>query len=300
MRTETVTKRPFFRIPEAVQEAWDSIQIRFGEEEDFEASTSVKIGRPPQDVQLCLRFQEEVTQRLPEALLPCARVLVALWDESRRVTARLVDRPLEDVQTPGEVQVTGNAGRASWLGRKGATLSAYLILGDQYDLGVGMPRRKAHIIAMKHFALNKVAPGAEFEVEFWSEEAFKAQQLPAKTTVVVVGDADSLAVDTAEELQIRIAIHEHLRGAFANARRLRRANVLQDAIQTDAITQILLMLRSVDLGALPEEAPARRFLKRIREAHPGAPEDIGSWRENQIHGYAQNFCKLTESGRQFT
>lgn len=295
MRTESVTVRPFFELPQDVDEHFALTGVRFSEEEDYQSEPSLKVDIAPYEARLMVKLAEELLDVLARWNdRDDWRLTVVLADETKRRSAALASLGIGDLPASGEVAIPTSNLNISWMGRKGGTLSLFLSLGRDRAGKIGLPHRLGHVAAMKHFGINKSGPGAEFPVNFLSANDFKERGFPGHSTVLVLGDPGGMNDEKADEMGIFIAINDRLRAAFAHARRSRRANVLQDDIRSQAVAQLLLLAKGLE--GLEPDSVGYKFVKQVLTSVGKAPEDLRSMDEVQVFAAAQVFCGLTESG----
>jgi hypothetical protein len=294
MRTESTTVRPFYGLPHEVEEAFQLVALRFSEDEEFQSERSLKVGLEPHESQLAVLFDETAVAKLKEWHdLPNWDVVVCLADESRRLSNLLCTVAATTVTNTPILSVPTRNLNVSWSGRKGGTLSLYMTLQRDRSSSPGLPRSHGHIAAMKHFSINRTGPGSEFPVDFWSAEQITEAGFPAESTVLVVGDADGLSESEPEEMQLRIVINDRLRAAFAHDRRSKRANVLQDTVRTQAVTQLLLLAKEFD--EFEDDSVGAQLVKRVTGAAGRELSSLSGIGDVHIAVLAQVFCKLTES-----
>lgn len=292
MRTESVTKRPFFHIPDDIQVAFGTCAIRFKESEEFEIGPSILCLTPPNDA----RLEVELGPRLQEVLVDCELrdgwdFSVVLTDESRRRSRALVRRAVRELAA-SIVVPTANV-PLSWTGPHGATLSLFLVQSSDTQKQSGLPHREAQAVALKHFGINKAGPGAEFPVRFAPPAELRKLGFGTEATVVVDAEPDDMHVDNIQEFSGEILINERLRAAFASARRSRRQNVVQDNIRSQALAELLFLAKAS--GDLANGSIGYKLVTRVFPQQTSASVSLTSKSDMEIFARAQCFSGLTDS-----
>lgn len=293
MRTESITCRPYFGIPTELTEYFEYLSVRFDPDEDYDDGRSVKVGIPTFDATLELQFDRSLQNILLGIDRPEDWTLtVVLADETKRESKVLSQAKVTDLDTDGVLHVPTKNLSISWSGRDGATLSIYLALNTNRKLINGMPNKYGEIAAMKHFSINRSGPGAEYQVEFWSDNEMIARGFPSGTTVAVSGVPDDLREENAEELNISFAINDRLRSAFATSRRSRKFNLIQDTVKSHALAQLVLMAR--DAGELSASSVGYKLLKKIGIVKNEPFVNLEHKDISVLVAHAQVYCNLTD------
>lgn len=292
MRTESVTKRPFFRIPQEVQDAFDSCAIRFAETEDFDRGPSILCTLPPSEA----RLEVEPGPRLEEALADCEwrdqwDFSVVLTDESRRRSRPLAHTSVARLSSSFVVPTSNLP--LSWNGRHGGTLSLFLVQTADIPRQVGLPHREAQAVALKHFGINKAGPGVEFPVRFASPEELRSLGYGAEATVVVTAAPEDLHEDDLYDARVEILVNERLRAAFASARRSRRQNVVQDNIRSQALAELLFLAKAA--GKLEAGSIGYKLVTRVLRKQSTDGITLESVPDVELFARAQCFAGLTDS-----
>lgn len=294
MRTETLTLRPYYRLPEHIFDALNDCAIRFSNDEEFDASAAQKVSIAPFEAQLELRVPDALLAHLGD--LPSDdkwEWAVVLVDDSRRRSQLLQSTSVLSTLSSGVVSVPTSNLNLSWMGRKGGTISIYLALSCEIDQTLGLPSKRGHFASAKHFGINRTGPGEEFRVEFWPASEFESNGFSRQTTVVVSGDVGYLTETNPEDNGLIIAINERLRAAFAHSRRSRHANVLQDNIKSQAVAQLLIMAQ--DQEDLEPESVGYKMVRQVLKSVRKTPSNLREMTPSQVFEAAQVFCGLTES-----
>lgn len=294
MRTEKIIARPFFRIPSMLESLWAKCGIRFSENRDFTDSEAIIVSTPIHEA--CLELS------LPTDLLDCLSDLdsihewslsVVLTDETRRKSAELYRLKLDDLGDE-VVKVPHRNHGLSWGGKHGAKVSAYLWQDRDRVPEPGVPHRYGHIVAMKHWNLNRHSHGAEFSVNFYTPQQFEEAGFAKSTAAVFKGDADALLDPEGDSAMLEIWVSEHLRAVFGSD--ATSAEAVRTAIKSQLVAQVLTILRphSAELDEEPDEGRSlgKRFVKRTLKSRAKA---LGTADEATIVSWAQEFVGMTES-----
>jgi hypothetical protein len=297
MRTESVTVRPFFNVPLTIACSLADAGIRFVPDEEFQIEPAVKVALEVHETELQIQLPSRSLEVMKEfELSPRLQLDCVLADETRRISRLLGSVALKDVSQTGILSIPTQNVAIGWNGRKGGCLSVFLALSEEGEAVVGLPHRYGQILSMKHFSINKSAPGSEFPVEFWAAERFEKEGFNRKASAVVIGDPEALTEMSSDDVTIQIGINEKLRSAFAHARRSRRANVLQDSVGSLVVTQLLMMAKTVEV--LDEKTVGHRMVKQVLAASGKQASSLAQMTDSQIVAAAQVYCELTESGAQ--
>jgi hypothetical protein len=295
MRTESVTMRPFYALPFELEEAFQQIGIKFASDEEFDFETSVRTSVAVHDSELALQIPETLASILRDWKHSSSYQLAVIFtDETKRRSKVVKHISVLELSRSREHVVPINSHNLSWLGRKGATLSVGLVLTEEQSEIPGLPFRLAQVAAMHHFHVNRQGPGKDFTVEFWEPSRFENElKLSGKTTVIFLGDPDSLLEERAEEAGLRVVINDRLRSVFAHSRRTKAGNNIQDVVKTEAISQLLYLAKQ--LPEMSEQTVGYNAVKRILSAVGKSPGELPSMRDSDVFSAAQVYCQLTDS-----
>lgn len=292
MRTETITKRPFFRIPDELQAAVQACGLRFAGAEDFDSGPSITCSIAPHEARLELDLGTDLLATLSSLEWHDHwDFCLVLADESRRRSKCLLRVPITDLRPTLPVPTSNLS--LSWMGRHGATLSIFIVQATDSAKVPGLPHREAQAVALKHFGINKAGPGADFPVCFASPELLIKEGFSADTTVVVTAEPEDFNAHSIDETSVRILINEKLRAAFASARRSRRQNVVQDNIRSQALAELLFLAKAA--GELEKGSVGYNLVTRVFGQRGGTKVSLERVDDMQIFARAQSFSGLTES-----
>lgn len=287
MRTERIIARPFFKVPSVIEVLWAKCGIRFSDNRDFNDSEAVSVLTPVHEADLEMRLSHDLLDFLSDldAVHEWSLSLV-LADETRRRASELhrlkLDTLVDDV-----VKVPQRNHGLSWNGRHGAKISAYLWQDRDRQAEPGLPYRYGHIVAMKHWNINRQSHGAEFAVNFYTPEQFQAAGFARSTTAVFKGDADALLDPDGDSAMLEVWVSEQLRAVFGSDGD--PAEAVKASIKSQLIAQVLAILGpyadELEVGSLGETFVRKVLRSRANQLGHADAAAVLSW--------AQDFVGLT-------
>lgn len=295
MRTETVTVRPFFDLSSAIADLVGKcvLVVEVGGERSRYPEKSIEISLDPSEVTLSVEFDENLLGNVLDAQESGAwRLAAILTDDTRRRSDLLKDVELR-VAAPS-FAIGRPQSKASWSGRNGGVLSILVYFGERAEPRPGRPFRRGHVLAAKHFSINKSPIGVDFPVRFVSPKSLRELGYPEDTVVVVRGSAEQLWAEKVEDTDLQILVHERMRPAFHAARVTKRQRQIVESVKFLALLQLAEMARSVE-GVVEAGTLAYRLREKLSSAGEHGRLSLDRLRTDELFAIVQSKSDLLRS-----
>lgn len=238
MKTESVVARPFFALPLDEMDGWlHAIECRFGDDDDFAIRESVTIGPSARTSPPWFKASP-LPSTLLTALETCDfRLVVAISDEGRKMQKVVRATDLTELSQGMEFECRVPAG-IDWTSPQGATLSLLLSSRETNKREPGLPFRKSSTVAARHIGINRNPPGDDFPVSFLTEQQFRDRQYHHRSLALVEITPDDLESEKLEETNIRVLVHEDLKGILALGSTSKKGRLAQQIVMESVTNQI--------------------------------------------------------------
>lgn len=238
VKSESVVVRPYFQLPLHEMDGWlNAIECRFGDEDDFAIRESVTVSPSARTSPPCFRISPLPTT-LAKALETCdLRLVVAISDEGRKMQKVVRAADLTEFNREMEFECRVPAG-IDWTSPQGAILSLLLCSGEKSTRELGIPFRKSSTVAARHIGINRNLPGEDFPVSFLTEQQFKDRHYHPRSLALVEITPDDLQSETVEETNIRVLVHEDLKGVLALGPTSKKGRLAQQIVMESVMNQI--------------------------------------------------------------
>lgn len=267
MKTESVVIKPFFGLPQGDMDQWlNEIECRFGDDDEYAIRESATIGLSAR-----ASFPSFRTPPLPSGVLQALDVcklelLVLMSDEGRKMQKVLEATSLNEFRQGGEFECRVPAG-IDWTSPQGAILSLLICSLEMRTREPGLPFRKHSAVAGRHVGINRNAPGEDFPICFLSEEQFRDRHYHPHSLALVEITPDDLTAETMEETNIRVLVHEKLKGVLALGPTSKKGRLAQRIVMESVINQIA---DAASEGDFPEKSLGHRLRTKLSRRLSGA------------------------------
>ncbi|MCZ7579228.1 MAG: hypothetical protein M5U21_00175 [Fimbriimonadaceae bacterium] len=165
------------------------------------------------------------------------RLVVAMSDEGRKMQKVLKSEHLTEFNREMEFECRVPAG-IDWTSPQGAILSLLLCSGEKSTRELGIPFRKNSTVAARHIGINRNPPGEDFPVSFLTEQQFKDRHYHPRSLALVEITPDDLQSEKVEETNIRVLVHEDLKGVLALGPTSKKGRLAQRIVMESVMNQI--------------------------------------------------------------
>lgn len=291
MRTESIRQRPYYRLPLNDIERWlNTIECRLGPDAAFANPESVTIVVSCRKAPPTFRFGPLPGPMMETLDKLALSFLVVMSDEGRRRQVVIAKTNLRDCRRGADVECQIESG-VDWTSPQGAYLSMLVCSSESAPREPGLPFRKFTTLAARHITVNRCAHGSEFSFSFLSPDEFKGKGYHPYTFAIVEITADDLECESIEETNIRVLLHEDLKGLLALGASNKNCLLAQQVVWESLVHQIA----SVALeGEYPEGSLGQSVQMKLMRRLSGLARDA---RPAALRAATQGHYKLVESFR---